>query len=327
MNGQFFSTSWFIQPDQIQVINPVLIIFMIPLFEYGIYPVMNKIGLCKKPLQRIVVGGLLASSSFVATGILHQVIESGEPSLPADNQFSITLINGNAHCNLNATLRVQVADETHFEPLPLFMKSKYMIFSGNFVNHDTQSVYLSSDQGNSTSNCNIHNQMIQVHKEQSSLLYLDSTGTFVSILPNVFKHERPEGQVTSLLSVIDSKCHATNQSKCLQEHQQERGEQYLLVRSDRHVHNVSLFDISSSRNSSSPGHSNSHSSSSSSIIQVKSTGPVTIENAALGIYEKSFTFAPGAVDVLIVNCCQVCNCRRCEWNEGEREREEKKGRV
>lgn len=335
MNGQFFSTSWFIQPDQIQVINPILIIFMIPLFEYVIYPVLNKMHVCKKPLQRMVIGGLLASSSFVAAGILHQFIESQEPSLPSDHQFSITLINGNINCNLTS-LKVQVANETHFRPLPLFMKSEHMIFSGDFVNNDTQNVYLTIDQDNSVANCKIHNHMIQVHNKQAVLLYLDSTGSLVSILPTVFKHHRPEGQSSTLLGLIDTKCHhqVANQSECLIEN--EHSQQYLLVKSDRHVHKISLFDTLPSDSSLPPRHgfysssspsSLSSSSSSSSIIQLKSTGSVIVENAALGICAKSFAFTPGAVDILIVNCCQVCNCRRCETNEEERERKKKKGRV
>src|SRR2546421_415017 len=64
MDGNFFGV-YNVKPDQIQVINPLLIIAMIPFFEYLVYPLLRKCGILTKPLQKITVGGLLAACSFV----------------------------------------------------------------------------------------------------------------------------------------------------------------------------------------------------------------------------------------------------------------------
>ena len=62
-------------PDQMQIVNPLLILAFIPLFEYVVYPVLGKFGLLKTPLQRIVAGGVLAGLSFVVSGLLELALE------------------------------------------------------------------------------------------------------------------------------------------------------------------------------------------------------------------------------------------------------------
>ncbi|CAG2170512.1 unnamed protein product, partial [Oppiella nova] len=75
MNGNLFG-SYTIKPDQIQVINPVLIIVFIPIFEYVIYPLCAKMNLLKKPLQRMVCGGVLAAISYVICGFIQIWVET-----------------------------------------------------------------------------------------------------------------------------------------------------------------------------------------------------------------------------------------------------------
>lgn len=44
-----------IKPDQMQVINPLLILIFIPLYEVAFYPLLNLIGI-RRPLQKITAG-------------------------------------------------------------------------------------------------------------------------------------------------------------------------------------------------------------------------------------------------------------------------------
>uniref|UniRef100_A0A834R3F6 Oligopeptide transporter 1 n=1 Tax=Sarcoptes scabiei TaxID=52283 RepID=A0A834R3F6_SARSC len=91
MNGQL--GNYTIKPDQIQVINPLLVILFIPVFDYLIYPFMNTIGL-NKPLKRMVIGGLLAALSFGVCGFIQTQIEMEEPVLMLKNQNHLLLYNG-----------------------------------------------------------------------------------------------------------------------------------------------------------------------------------------------------------------------------------------
>lgn len=59
-----------IKPEQMQIINPFLILFFIPIFETLIYPFLAKFNLITRPLQKISVGGLLTALAFVVSGLL-----------------------------------------------------------------------------------------------------------------------------------------------------------------------------------------------------------------------------------------------------------------
>ncbi|KAH8245113.1 hypothetical protein KR032_004883, partial [Drosophila birchii] len=52
-----------IKPDQMQVVNPLLILAFLPLFDYVIYPILRTIGI-RRPLQKLTIGLLLAALGF-----------------------------------------------------------------------------------------------------------------------------------------------------------------------------------------------------------------------------------------------------------------------
>lgn len=73
MNGDIgFYT---IKPDQMQVVMPFLILACIPLFETVVYPILRKIGI-RRPLQKMVLGGMLASVSFLFSALVQFEIDS-----------------------------------------------------------------------------------------------------------------------------------------------------------------------------------------------------------------------------------------------------------
>jgi POT family proton-dependent oligopeptide transporter len=66
-----------IKPDQMQVLNPALILIFIPLYEVAFYPLLAKVGI-NKPLRKLTCGGILAGVSFVLSGIVE--LSLGEPN-------------------------------------------------------------------------------------------------------------------------------------------------------------------------------------------------------------------------------------------------------
>ncbi|XP_030031877.1 peptide transporter family 1 isoform X2 [Manduca sexta] len=62
--------SWTLKADQMQVLNPLLILIFIPLFEVAIYPLLTRCKLIRKPLHKMVWGGILAACAFVISGIV-----------------------------------------------------------------------------------------------------------------------------------------------------------------------------------------------------------------------------------------------------------------
>lgn len=77
-----------IKPDQMQVVNPVLILAFIPIFESVVYPTLGKCGLLKRPLQKITVGGLLAAASFGISALVEIQLEVSI----SDHNVKVTLL-------------------------------------------------------------------------------------------------------------------------------------------------------------------------------------------------------------------------------------------
>jgi len=124
MNGQI--GSWIIKPDQMQLLNPAFILILIPTFDRLVYPFLNKFNILKKPLQRIVTGGMFTATAFFISGFLELelsktyglVPQTGESHahvmnlLPCDLSVRISNQSGNYnnHFDISAGLNSIVYD-------------------------------------------------------------------------------------------------------------------------------------------------------------------------------------------------------------------------
>ncbi|XP_076385714.1 peptide transporter family 1 isoform X2 [Megachile rotundata] len=106
MTGQIGSFT--IQPDQMQVVNPLLVLAFIPLFEAFIYPVLNKIGI-HTPLRKLTVGGVLAALSFVASALVELELEKTDPILPSNGLAQLRIFN-----TLNCPVDLQLNSADNF---------------------------------------------------------------------------------------------------------------------------------------------------------------------------------------------------------------------
>lgn len=73
MNGEI--GSFVLKPDQMQVVNPFLILLFIPLCNYCLYPIFNKLHIFNTPLKKLVLGGILASCAFVISAVVEFQME------------------------------------------------------------------------------------------------------------------------------------------------------------------------------------------------------------------------------------------------------------
>ncbi|XP_072033904.1 solute carrier family 15 member 2-like isoform X2 [Amphiura filiformis] len=92
--------SWTIKPDQMQALNPVLIILFIPFFEVCVYPCLRHFNVPFRPLQRMTVGMLLAAVAFVLAGFIQLKIDSNEISLPGESRALVKVFNA-APCDID----------------------------------------------------------------------------------------------------------------------------------------------------------------------------------------------------------------------------------
>ncbi|NWI95086.1 S15A1 protein, partial [Pitta sordida] len=88
MNGDFV-----VKPDQMQIVNPILIVIMVPVVDSLIYPLIAKCKINFTPLKKMTVGMFLASMAFVAAAIVQVQIDKTYPVFPAAGQIQIRVIN------------------------------------------------------------------------------------------------------------------------------------------------------------------------------------------------------------------------------------------
>lgn len=95
MDGRVFNTGFVFDPDQILVANPLLILANIPIFQFLIYPCLNKLGFSTKPIPRMTMGGMLAASAFVLSGLIEYRIQHFLPATkPPVGEANLIFVNG-----------------------------------------------------------------------------------------------------------------------------------------------------------------------------------------------------------------------------------------
>ena len=65
-----------IEPSQIQSLNPIMVMTLIPIFFYGVYPFINKF-YDFTPLRRMGWGMLIAAFSFFQVGVIEYILDGG----------------------------------------------------------------------------------------------------------------------------------------------------------------------------------------------------------------------------------------------------------
>lgn len=104
LNGRV-SSSFTIKPDQFQAVNPIIIVLMVPFFDFVIYPLFAKINLMKRLLQRMCVGLVFGIAAFIIAAILESRMQIATATLnPTDQIRVLNLSPCELQLDLNTTL-------------------------------------------------------------------------------------------------------------------------------------------------------------------------------------------------------------------------------
>ncbi|XP_037552302.1 solute carrier family 15 member 1b [Nematolebias whitei] len=112
-----------IQPDQMQTVNPILILLMVPVMDSVIYPLISKCKLNFTPLRRMTVGMFLAALAFVAAALVQLQIDQTLPNFPSSTEGQAKFIS-----MVNRSLQVE-AGQHNFQ---LDTSTEYMTFEEPF---------------------------------------------------------------------------------------------------------------------------------------------------------------------------------------------------
>uniref|UniRef100_A0A914D2V1 Uncharacterized protein n=1 Tax=Acrobeloides nanus TaxID=290746 RepID=A0A914D2V1_9BILA len=90
-------------PDQINTVNPLIIILMVPVFEAWIYPAARKV-VKVTPLRKMAFGGILAAVAFIMAGFVQlKVNDTMEPKPNFGSVFIQRYGNATGPITLNGT--------------------------------------------------------------------------------------------------------------------------------------------------------------------------------------------------------------------------------
>ncbi|XP_072469985.1 solute carrier family 15 member 2 isoform X1 [Notamacropus eugenii] len=81
------------QPEQIQVLNPFLVLVFIPLFDFGLYPLINMCGISFTSLRKMATGMILASLAFAIAATVEIKINELSPHKPGGKEVYLRIVN------------------------------------------------------------------------------------------------------------------------------------------------------------------------------------------------------------------------------------------
>ncbi|XP_026870556.2 solute carrier family 15 member 1 [Electrophorus electricus] len=91
MDGTFGTL--ILQPDQMQTVNPILILTLVPIMDRIVYPLIRKCGFNFTPLKRMTVGMFLAAMAFVSAALVQIQIDKTLPVFPTSSQSQLKVVN------------------------------------------------------------------------------------------------------------------------------------------------------------------------------------------------------------------------------------------
>lgn len=83
-------------PEQINILNPLIVLIMVPIFEGIIYPCARKL-FHVTPLRKMAVGGLLTATAFIMAGLLQLEVNKTMESPPTPGRIFLQRIGNASH--------------------------------------------------------------------------------------------------------------------------------------------------------------------------------------------------------------------------------------
>jgi POT family proton-dependent oligopeptide transporter len=111
---------WRMQPAQMEALNAILILVMVPFFAYVVYPLAERAGLRPTLLRRMVAGMFITVPAFLSAAMIQRWIEAGRTPGIAWQVIQYVIIS------IAETLVSVTALEFAYTQAPRSMKSTIM---------------------------------------------------------------------------------------------------------------------------------------------------------------------------------------------------------
>ena len=74
----FWGMNMDLLPSQIAALNPLMVMLLIPINNWGVFPLFAKLGYPLSPLRKMTLGMFVASLAFVVVALIQEAIDAGE---------------------------------------------------------------------------------------------------------------------------------------------------------------------------------------------------------------------------------------------------------
>ena len=143
-----------IHPDQVQIINPILILLLIPIFDKIIYPLVRLCHIRVTTLRKMTIGIFLAGVAFIISAVVQIEVENGSDLSapnnstyfkifnPTSTESNVTVFNSANFAVLNSTI-LPASFDKHILPSGRYNLS-FKIRGNNTINSYNYEIYLNS---------------------------------------------------------------------------------------------------------------------------------------------------------------------------------------
>ncbi|KAK3890053.1 hypothetical protein Pcinc_005968 [Petrolisthes cinctipes] len=191
MDGQI--GQWDIKPDQMQVVNPLFILLLIPVFDKLVYPWLEGCGWLKLPLQRMLMGGILAGVAFIMSAVVELNLEATYPVEVKQGEARVTLIN-----TLPCEVSIEAPWLPHNSSIPSFQQQ--VVKSVDLGSSTSQEFNISVNLGNEWCGqirYSLPTYTLPLASKQAHLVLVTADSSFVKVVniqPSDSYHKSDNGQ-------------------------------------------------------------------------------------------------------------------------------------
>lgn len=170
MNG-YISSQYTIKPDQVQVLNPIVVVFCVPLFNYVIYPMLEKVKI-NTSLRKMVLGMTLCGIAFGLSGVVETHLEKTYPVLPAEGEAQLRIFNSQS-CGFQMHTNLPSHQKIDLPPNSMWVEQHINVNTSKTI------IYTVTSDEESTCEPTIFNGEFKLHSKQATSLFLAATNNFV----------------------------------------------------------------------------------------------------------------------------------------------------
>ncbi|XP_043465187.1 peptide transporter family 1 isoform X2 [Leptopilina heterotoma] len=195
MNGEI--GSYIIKPDQMQVVNPFLIVLFIPIFNSCLYPIFHKLKIFNTPLKKLTLGGVLAAFAFIISSVVEFQMEDTYAILPTAGKGQLRIFN-----TLNCSVPMSVQNET-FELKPLDFWENINIPVNNYTEISIRANFALCHKENFSISSGEENVSFLLHENTAISLPINRNGLYFPYKDSVSKAMEKDFFIRALISLAD----------------------------------------------------------------------------------------------------------------------------